>query len=461
MGPHSREARVFDNQKPQLSLPRKLGFTVGDYAFNLYWQSVSLFLMFYYTDAVGLSASTAGIVYMLASIWDGITDPIMGAIADRTRTRWGRYRPYLLLAAVPLGLSFAWLYYKPVADAFGLTAIVLAAHFVFRTAYTISSIPYISLNARLTSSSGERSTLAGFRMIFASLAGLTVSFGTQPLVAYFGEGDMARGFFYVACVIGLIATAIFPIVFFSTREPAETGEEVPLRWREYYTAVRGNRAFWIVVLAVLGGSLCTTTLGKTVLYYFKYYLHDEANARYALTFKALAGLGIVASWVYVTRFVGKRNAWFLTSVWGALGLTYFLFVEVDTTLHAILFFVALHFCSIGISLTYWSMLPDTVEYGEWVSGHRAESLVFGLAIFAQKCALGLAAGVLGIALELVGFVPNVEQSAATLRGMKMIMVVFPMTGLALAAVAMLFYPLRPGIHERIVAELAARRRATP
>jgi GPH family glycoside/pentoside/hexuronide:cation symporter len=444
-------------QEPQLSLPRKIGFTVGDYAFNLYWQSISLFLLFYYTDVVGLSATTAGVIYMVASIWDGAIDPVMGALAERTRTRWGRYRPYLLLGAMPLGLSFAWLYYKPALDAFGLTAVVLAAHLLFRVCYTVSSIPYVSLTARVTSSSSERSMIAGFRMAFASLAGMTVSFATQPLVSYFGGGDDARGFFYAACVIALVATATFPIVFLATREPPGPSDEPRLAWSHYWLAIRRNKAFWIVILAILGGAFCTTTLGKMVIYYFKYNIGEAADARYAFSLMQAAGLIVVWSWVYITRFVGKRHAWFLTTAWGCTGLAYFAFADVATALHAILFFVFMHVCSIGISLTYWSMLPDTVEYGEWRTGHRAESLVFGFAILIQKCALGVAAGVLGAALDWVGFQPNVEQSGATLRGMKMIIVVVPLAGLALAAAAMHFYPLRPGVHEDIVRKLKARR----
>ena len=303
-------------QPHRLSVARKVGFTIGDYGFNLYWQSVSLFLMFYYTDAIGLSATTAGLIYMAASIFDGVTDPIMGAFADRTRTRWGRYRPYILWGTIPLALSFAALYYKPALDAFGITAVVCASHFLFRACYTVSSIPYISLTARVTSSSSERSTIAGFRMIFANLAGMTVSYSTQPLVEYFGGGDQARGFFYVACVIAILASCMFPIVYASTREPAPTHDEPIPRLRDYWVTLRHNHAFWIVVIGVLGGSVATTTLSKTVIYYFKYFLDAEASARYALTAKTGLAILIVVSWVYVTRFIGKRHAWFVTTAWG-------------------------------------------------------------------------------------------------------------------------------------------------
>lgn len=444
-------------QPHRLSVARKVGFTIGDYGFNLYWQSVSLFLMFYYTDAIGLSATTAGLIYMAASIFDGVIDPIMGAFADRTRTRWGRYRPYILWGTVPLALSFAALYYKPGLDAFGITAVVCATHLLFRVCYTIGSIPYISLTARVTSSSSERSTIAGFRMTFANLAGMTVAYSTQPLVQYFGAGDQARGFFYVACVLAIIASCTFPIVFLSTREPPPTHDEPIPRLRDYWVTLRHNRAFWIVVIGVLGGSVATTTLSKTVIYYFKYFLDAEESARYALTAKTGLAILIVASWVYVTRFIGKRHAWFVTTAWGCAGLVWFYVADVSTVLAATMFFVLMHVCSVGIHLTYWSMLPDTVEYGEWRTGVRAESLVFGFAIFCQKTALGLAAGLLGVALDFVGFVPNVAQTPQTLHGMKMIIILLPVAGMAVAAAAMYFYPLRPGVHEKIVAELAARR----
>jgi GPH family glycoside/pentoside/hexuronide:cation symporter len=446
---------------PRLSFARKVGFTAGDFACNLYWQSVSLFLLFYYTDALGLSAGTAGLIYMLASIWDGAIDPFMGAIADRTRSRWGRYRPYILLGAVPVGLSFSFLYYRPALDGLGLVAVVMAAHFLFRTCYTALSIPYTSLNARLTPSSGERSTLAGMRIIFATLAGLVVALTTQPMVARFGGGDQARGFFYAACVLALIATAIFPIVFAVTREPPETEETVaPPRMADYWRSLRGNRAFWAVMGGIVCAVACTTALGKSVLYYFKYYLHDEAASRTALALCAALGLLIVPAWLLVTKFIGKRMAWFVAAGWGLAGLGAFAVTDIRSPALMIAFLAYMQVASLGLALTFWSMLPDTVEYGEWRTGFRAESFIFGLGQFFLKVALGLGAGLFGWSLDLVGYRPNVEQTAATLHGMKTIMVVFPALGLLACAVVMLFYPLGRGVHEDIVEQLA-RRRSTP
>jgi GPH family glycoside/pentoside/hexuronide:cation symporter len=447
-----------DGRAPdQLSFGRKFGFTVGDYACNLYWQSVSIFLLFYYTDVVGLSAGTAGFIYMIASIFDGAIDPFMGALADRTRTRWGRYRPFVLFGGVPLGLSFVGLYYRPALQGAALTAAVLAAHLIFRVCYTTLSIPYTALNARITSSTSERSTVAGFRMIFATLAGLTVSFLTQPLVGRLGHGDAARGFLLTAAVFALVATAIFPIVFAATREPKIESDEAPaLRTLDYWRAVAGNRAFWMVMAGITLGVMSSTTLGKALLYYFKYYLHDEAGARYALSLNAALGLAAIPGWVYFTRFVGKRAAWLTAVGWGLAGLVGFAVLGAETPVRATLFFMFMQIASLGVSFTFWSMLPDTVEYGEWRTSLRAESFIFGLGQFFLKAALGLGAGLFGTALGAVGYHPNVPQTAATLEGMKIIIVVLPAVGLIGSAIAMLAYPIRRGVHESIVRDLASR-----
>ena len=444
-------------QPDRLSFGAKLGFTVGDYACNLYWQSVSIFLLFFYTDAVGLPAATAGLIYMIASVFDGVIDPLMGVLADRTRTRWGRYRPYLLFGGVPLGLAFVLLYYRPPFEGLALAGWMLVAHLVFRVAYTALSIPYTSLNARITESSAERSTLAGMRMMFATVAGFTVTMLTQPLAAL-GHGGPTVGFTLTAGIFAVVATAIFPVVFLTVREPPEGAPEPQLRVRDHWQAVLGNRAFWVVMAGICLAVVCSTALGKSVLYYFKYYLKDESAARIALSLNAAAGLVIIPVWIAVTRRVGKRAAWLISTVWGLAGLVFFALVDIRSPTLMMGFLVYMQVAALGAAMTFWSMLPDTVEYGEWRTGRRAESFIFGLGQFFLKVALGLGAGLFGWALGAVGYVPNRPQTAETLAGLKTIMVVLPMIGTAGAGLAMLFYPLRQGDHERIVRDLETRPR---
>lgn len=448
----------------RLSTIGKLTFTVGDYACNLYWQSISIFLLFFYTDTVGLSAATAGFIYMIASIVDAVIDPVMGSIADRTRTRYGRYRPYILFGAVPLGLCFVLLYWKPPLAGLWLTIWMMLSHIIFRFAYTALSIPYTSLNARLTDNSEERSTMAGMRMVFGTLAALTISYFTLPLVTAFGHGDAATGYTWAAAAFALLATAIFPLVYAFTREPADdetTATEAASAYQMYWRGTLANKAFWVLVTATCTAWICSTAVGKSILYYFKYYLHAEASAPKALALMSLAGLVIVPSWVWATKFIGKRNAWFVASGWGLVMLAIFGLTDIRAPGLMMAWLVSMNICSLGLALTFWSMLPDTVEYGEWASGIRTESFIFGLGQFFLKVALGIGAGLFGLLLGRVGYVPNVEQSPQTLAGMKMLMVGLPMAGQAGAFLVMFLYPLRKGGHEAIVDQLAARRLAEP
>jgi GPH family glycoside/pentoside/hexuronide:cation symporter len=309
----------------------------------------------------------------------------------------------------------------------------------------------------MTRNSQERSSLAGFRMVAATLAGMTVSFLTKPMVDQFGGGDMATGFFYAAAVFALIATGIFPLVFLVTREPPEApGETHSLRIMDYWRAVARNRAFWIVMAAISLGAMSSTALSKSLLYYMKYIAGDEEAARYALSIKAALGVGIIPAWVFATRFLGKQHAWLTAAAWGLACAAALFLLDIRSAIGVTAFYIAIHIASLGVSTTYWSMVPDTVEYGEWTSGARAESFIFGLAMFFQKVALGLAAAFFGWALDGIGYVPNVAQAPETLHGLRMVVVAFPLVGLGGSAIAMLFYPLRKGVHERIVAELAER-----
>jgi GPH family glycoside/pentoside/hexuronide:cation symporter len=443
-------------------MARKLGFTLGDYACNLYWQSVSIFLLFFYTDAVGLSAVTAGLIYMVASIVDAFSDPLMGSIADRTRTRRGRYRPYILFGCVPLALCFVLLYYRPPIEGVWLAVWLMASHIIFRLAYTALSIPYTSLNARLTNNSDERSTIAGLRMTFGMLAALTVSYFTYPLITVLGHGRASSGYTWAAAVFALIATALFPVVYLATREPVESEASANrLDLAGHWRAVARNRAFWVLMLATCCAFVCSTALGKSVLYYFKYYLKDEASARYALVAMSAVGLVAIPAWVVVTKYVGKRNVWFAATSWGLAMLAVFAAVDIRNSAVMIAWLAAINIASTGLAFTFWSMLPDTVEYGEWAGGPRTESFIFGLGQLFLKVALGLGAGLFGALLGAVGYVPNVVQTPATLAGIKMVMVGLPAAGLLLSGLGMMIYPMRKGGHDAIVEQLAARRLAEP
>lgn len=190
---------------------RMLIVAVGDFGLNIYWRSISYFLLFFYTDVVGLSVASASVIYMIASIVDGCIDPIIGMVIDRTRTRWGRYRPWIAMGSVPLALSFCLLYWVPSAGGTALVVLVTGAHILFRACYTSVAVPVASLTARVTTDSRERTTLTGYRLLCGTTAGLVVAFCTQPVSAWLGR-TQGEGFFWVAALSGILATAVFMLV---------------------------------------------------------------------------------------------------------------------------------------------------------------------------------------------------------------------------------------------------------
>jgi GPH family glycoside/pentoside/hexuronide:cation symporter len=230
-----------------------------------------------------------------------------------------------------------------------------------------------------------------------------------------------------------------------------------MSFADHWQAIRHNRAFWILMLGISFGAVSSTAMGKSVLYVFKYIVGDAAGARYALSLVAASGVIIIPGWVFATRLLGKQLAWLTAAGIGLAGVVGLAVLPIHGAVQMTLFFIYMHVAALGISMTYWSMMPDTVEYGEWRSGRRPESFIFGLGMFFQKVALGVAAGLFGWSLDLIGYHANQIQTPATLTGLRMIIVVLPALGLAGSAIVMLFYPLKRGAHEKIVAELEATR----
>ena len=438
----------------QLGWKRITAFASGDFAFNLYWQSISLYLMFYYTEAAGLDAATAGNILLLASIWDGIVDPLIGMAADRTRTRWGRYRPYLLLGAVPLALGFALVYFRPALDGTALIVAIVATHLLFRSLYALANVPYIALTARITRSAVERARIAGMRMIFATCAYVLVARTTQPIAEWTtGNRDSADGFFFAAALFALIATPVLFLVFATTREGADgntTGHRAG--WTDWRPLSR-NRAFWTLVGAGTALVVCYIVYAKSVLYYYKYVLGAEAQAPGALALAGLSGLVTVPAWMLAAKHLSKRAIWLINCAIFVSGLLAFALIDLSAGWPMLIFLIWMQTGYLGINFAYWGMLPDTVEYGEWRSGMRAEGLIFGTALLFQKIAIGIGGALFGNALAFVGYAANQAQSPETIAGIKAIMIVIPLIGVGISALLMVFNPLRRGTHERIVADL--------
>lgn len=441
---------------PPITNRQIAGYGAGDFAMNLYWGGTAFFLLYWYTDVVGLPNEVAGFLFFVGSVWDAITDPGMGIVAERTRTRWGRYRPYILFGSVPLAASFVLLLWVPPLTGFALTGFLIAAHLLFRTAYTIVGVPYSALSARLTHSSQERTRLAGARMLAASAGGLAISASTFPLVKWLGNGDEQAGFFALGIVAGLIAVIVHIVCFVSTREPDVDMQHVAeprVRILDVAHMVRSNTAFVLLFCAILLISSASVLLGKNVLYYVKYGLGEHDRQHVVVLVNGITALAMVPVWTLVASKIGKRNCWLLASCIAALGFLALFMAEVTTLYQFIahMFLITLGVSAFGV--LFWSMLPDTVEYGQWKTGIRSEAIVFGFTTFAQKLSIGIAGWILGFLLTLTGYESGGTQSLETIEGLLFIMTIIPLSLFVISSLLIWRYPITRELHESIVDEL--------
>lgn len=443
-----------------LSWPRRLGYGVGDMGFNLFFTTASLFLLLYYTDVAGLPPATAGWIMAAALVWDAVTDPAMGYLASRTRSRWGRYRPWILFGTVPLAASWALIFLPTGFTGLALALWALAAQMLFRTCYTIVSMPYVSLSAAMTTDSRERGVLAAIRMLSATAAGLGIALSTLPLVARLGGGDEAAGFFRVALVYGVLASGLLLLVFATSREdPA--AHEAPLPSAADMVRMLGaNRAFWLVAGSMLMASFGSTFFGKTIPYHLKY--DGDRAALIGPALATITGCAFLAIplWTALMQRTSKRIVSLCGTALGVAG--YALFHLAGGALVPMFLTLALLGVSAGAAyLTFWAMLPDTVEYGEWRTGVRAEGIIFGFISFVQKAALGIAIGLLGEVLGAIGYVANQPQAPETLADMRLVMLWVPIL-CALGGAAFIWrYPIDAATHRTLVQDIGRRRAARP
>ncbi len=372
---------------------------------------------------------------------------------DRLQTSWSRYRPWVLFGSIPLGVAFALLYWQPSADGWLRFVLLFGVQLFFRLSYTIVAVPFSALTARLTDSATERTTLAGLRMLFAMAAGAAVAYCTQPLAQFLGGGDARRGAFGAALTVSAVATATFVIVFCAAAEDGPRKPRASLRLVEYLRVVRANRAFIILVIGLVFASISATTLSRVAIYYFKYVVGDESATRYALAISSGAAFLAVPAWMVIGRLIGKRDMWLTASGISLFVLIMFIALRPTSQPGATAFFASMQVCNIGVSVAYWSMLPDTVEYGVWRTGVRQESFLFGLFSFFQKIGLGVSAGLFGWSLDSIGYLPGEHQSPSTLLGMSYMIASICAIGLVGCAIAAYLSPLKRGVHESLVRRL--------
>ena len=428
------------NMTSALSRRRLILFAFGDFAFNLFWQSIMLFLLFYYTDALGLPIGVAATTYLVASVWDGIANFIAGILVDRKHDRF-RYGPLLAAGAVPLGLTFILTYMPPLASGAGAIASVFIAHLLFRTAYAGVNVPYLAMTARVSADPGDRAFVAGMRMLFGTAAAVTVALTTVPVGRWLTGSSAAQAYFGAAILFAIAGAAIVVLVGATYREAAVPHRPQPSDVRAMVLSLARNRSFVTLNAAMMAMIVAITVLSKSVLYYFKYLLDDPDAGQLALASMGLVSGIAIPLWMLLGRAVGLRALWLIAAGLGMAGLVIFSAVQFDGARTMQFFLVGMQIMIVGLNFVFWAMLPNTIEYGERATGLHVEGAVFGMAALLQRIAIGIATAILGWSFESGGYVANVRQTAAMLVRMRETVAFAPLIFLGLSCVAMMFNPL--------------------
>ena len=443
-----------------LSLKTKIGYGLGDFGANMVFQSVVLFLMFYFTDVFLITASAAGTIFLISKIWDAVSDPIMGYISDKTKTRWGQKRPYLLFGAMPLGMCMALLFYTPTLAGNLKIPYALAIFLLVCTAYTVVNIPYGALTANLTLDTNERSRLTGYRMFFAVAGTLFVAGATKPLVGLFP--NPVSGWRFIGILFGAIAAAFSLITFASVRERVPHSETEEYKLKDIASTLSVNKPFIFLSIGVFLHLCAIGVVASMVNYLFKYNFNREDFIPVAFLSMFSTAAVAIPLWVVISNKIGKKKAFNIGMGLLAVILAILYFVKkYDTAVFVVLFVAA----GISVSTVFfspWAMIPDTVEYSQWKTGMRREGIIYGFFYFSQKLAAACAGFITGTGLTLCGYIqPKIIhrmvtaqiQSSDTLAGLKMLSTLVPLALIICGIVFISCYPIDEKMHKDILKKI--------
>ncbi|MBO5474261.1 MAG: MFS transporter [Lachnospiraceae bacterium] len=436
-------------KKSKLTLGKiveRFSYGCGDFGCNIIYTAMSAFLMFYYTDYAGVSALAVGTIMMVSRIFDGISDIIMGVIVDRTKSRFGKARPWLLRMCIPFAVSGVLLFSVPTSWAATpkLVYVFITYNLVSTVIYTAINVPYSALNALMTQDPYERSVLSIFRNLLATAGTLIINMCTLPLVEYFG--DNASAWTKTFCVLGLLAVIAFLINFFGTKERVKpaASEEGKVEDVPFATGIKAlfRNKYWIMMTGMLAlFFLMYSVNGGATVYYAKDILGDR---NLVSTINGIFNVVQICSMFFIAMLVkkfGKRNVFSIGLVLNMIGILLLHFSGGAM----VLIVVSSVIRGVGNACggaTMWAMVSDTIDYGEWKTGVRTEGLVNSACSFGYKIGNGIGSALLGLILEIGGYVGEaVAQTESALLSVEICFIWIPVAVYVIGLVIMKFYHL--------------------
>ena len=439
-----------------LTFREKVGYGLGDMASNFYMGFFGLFLLYYYTDVFGISPAAAATMLLVTKIVDAISDPAMGLIADRTDSRWGKYRPYLLFVAVPYALLGYLLFLGPELSDTGKLIYAYVTYTLVMLAYTAINVPYSALLAVISPVAEERTKATQFRFVFASLGTLCVGAFATPLVSWLGGDDEVLGFRLTIILFAVLSVLIFWITFATTRERVRAKHHESSVGDDFSALLKNIS--WLVLVAT--GILVVVGLiarFASIVFYLKYYLLDDGS-RVFLIFDKTA---LLTSCGLIGQLIGAL----MTPMLAARFEKHHLVIGMNI-LHAVLLGVcfvippehSLGIFTFGVIITLlFSMYTDCAEYGEWRTGKNTAGLTVSASMFSLKFGSAVGGALPGFILAAFGFVANAIQTDTAITGIRLMFNVLPAVFFVSAAVLMYFYRIDREMLTRVETELHERR----
>lgn len=443
----------------RLQFKEKFAYGLGDTASNFYFQAFNLFLAFYYTDIFGLKSGDVGTLMFITPILVAILNPIIGMAADRTQTRWGKFRPYILWGALPYGVLGFLMFANPGFGLSGKLVYAYATYGLVLIAYAAINTPYSALMGVMSPSSEDRTALSTYRFACAFTGTLLIGWLVPKMkdVLAGAGGNPATGFRNTMAIFAVASVILFLYTFANTRErvtpPANQNGSVAADLRDL-----GRNAPWLVLL--FAGFLNLANVGLrngAIIYYFKYCVGHEQGAGWFNFWGFLAFIVGALSTKLFTRFFERRSLMITLTIVNALGMASFYVIDPH---HLPLMYAMNIIASFAAGPTpaiVWSMYADTADYGEWKFSRRATGLVFSAVVFAQKIGLAIGGAMLGWFLDYFGFVANATQTPRALHGIMLLFSILPGVFGLLSGVAICFYTLNEAKVKTIERELAGRK----
>ena len=439
--------------------PRQyLGYAAGEVANNLTFQMVSVFLLIYYTDVAGVSAGTAGTLLLVARVGGGFTDLLAGRLVDETSTRWGKFRPYLLFGSVPLlGLLVAVFSIPRTLGDSGTLAWAFISYALFLLAYSFVNIPYGSLSAAMTQEPDARAKLSSSRAVSASLTILLIAAVVSPQIE--GSADLQRSLTITTVVFAMVGLALYLWCFASSREAVKR-DVAKVGVRDTVGMVRHNRPLVLLCASSLLFLTGMFSLSTVAVYYARDVLGD-ADLYIVMTAAQTAAMVAAAAIVpKAVAAVGKKRSYIGSGLVAVVGAVAFALAPGSEPVIGIACYTVLGFGLGAINALIFALQADTVEYGEWKSGVRAEGASYSVLSFTRKAGQGIGGAAAAYTIGLGGYVSGAAtQSDAAVTSIRVAAGIVPAVAVAAAVAVMLTYPLTERAFRTIVAELAERRSA--